>query len=140
MLHFAVLCYAVLLCSISLQVFCSKIGLAPYIEVAMYHKKAKALMVTDAVVYIPEDPPEASSHSLLPCMSMSDHVSEHEQNITLFCMYRNNKTAVFGHFKTTLSCLALLHICILHACVRLYIACMCKDLSSQLCCAQSSWD
>lgn len=87
MLHFAVLFHAVLLCSISLQVFCSKIGLAPYIEVAMYHKKAKALMVTDAVVYIPEDPPEASSHSLLPCMSMSDHVSEHEQNITLFCMY-----------------------------------------------------
>ena len=42
------------------QVFCSKIGLAPYIEVALYHKKAKALMVTDAVVYIPEDPPEAS--------------------------------------------------------------------------------
>lgn len=42
------------------QVFCSKIGLAPYIEVALFHKKAKALMVTDAVVYIPEDPPEAT--------------------------------------------------------------------------------
>lgn len=47
-----VLCYA-------MQVFCSKIGLAPYIEVALHHKKAKVLMVTDAVVCIPEDPPEA---------------------------------------------------------------------------------
>ena len=77
---YAVLCYGVLVCSILLQVFCSKIGLAPYIEVALYHKKAKALMVTDAVVYIPEDPPEVSPYSLLPCMAMSDHVSGHEQN------------------------------------------------------------
>ena len=46
-----------------MQVFGSKIGLAPYIEVAFYHKKAKALMVTDAVVYIPEDPPEACQSS-----------------------------------------------------------------------------
>lgn len=53
-----------------MQVFCSKIGLAPYIEVALYHKKAKALMVTDAVVYIPEDPPEASPYTLLSCMPM----------------------------------------------------------------------
>ncbi len=43
------------------QVFSSKIGLAPYCEVAFYHKKAKLLMVTDAVVYIPEDPPEVVS-------------------------------------------------------------------------------
>ncbi len=40
------------------QVFSSKIGLAPYCEVAFYHKRAKVLIVTDAVVYIPEDPPE----------------------------------------------------------------------------------
>lgn len=80
MLRFAMLCYAVLVCSVLLQVFCSKIGLAPYIEVAMYHKKAKALMVTDAVVYIPEDPPEASSFLLLHCMSMSDPVPRHEHN------------------------------------------------------------
>ena len=66
-----VLCCAVLCCAVpcfdrlccATQVFCSKIGLAPYIEVAMYHKKAKALMVTDAVVYIPEDPPEASTNT-----------------------------------------------------------------------------
>jgi len=44
------------------QVFSSKIGLAPYCEVAFYHKKAKLLMVTDAVVYIPEDPPEVAPY------------------------------------------------------------------------------
>ncbi len=43
------------------QVFSSKIGLAPYCEVAFYHKKAKLLMVTDAVVFIPEDPPEVAA-------------------------------------------------------------------------------
>ena len=70
MLCYAMLCYAT-------QVFCSKIGLAPYIEVALYHKKAKALMVTDAVVYIPEDPPEASVYTLLPCTPMSQHNTGH---------------------------------------------------------------
>ena len=48
-------------CSLYVQVFSSKIGLAPYCEVAFYHKKAKLLMVTDAVVYIPEDPPEVAA-------------------------------------------------------------------------------
>lgn len=63
-LHFNAIspaCYVtpVMLCY-AMQVFCSKIGLAPYIEVALHHRKAKVLMVTDAVVYIPQDPPEAS--------------------------------------------------------------------------------
>lgn len=63
------LCYA-------MQVFCSKIGLAPYIEVALHHRKAKVLMVTDAVVYIPEDPPEARhSHSHL-CIIIRRLLSE----------------------------------------------------------------
>ena len=52
-----------------MQVFCSKIGLAPYIEVALYHKKAKTLMVTDAVVYIPEDPPEVTCVVFHQCLS-----------------------------------------------------------------------
>ena len=61
MLCYAMLCYAML--RYATQVFCSKIGLAPYIEVALCHKKAKALMVTDAVVYIPDNPPEANSNT-----------------------------------------------------------------------------
>ena len=72
MLCCAMICHAT-------QVFCSKIGLAPYIEVALYHKKAKALMVTDAVVYIPDEPPEASLYALLSCMPMSGHNAGHEQ-------------------------------------------------------------
>ncbi|KAL3159305.1 hypothetical protein ABBQ32_011259 [Trebouxia sp. C0010 RCD-2024] len=50
---------------LSHKVFCSKIGLAPYIEVALHHRKAKVLMVTDAVVYIPEDPPEVVNRDRL---------------------------------------------------------------------------
>lgn len=50
---------------LSYKVFSSKIGLAPYCEVAFYHKKAKLLMVTDAVVYIPEDPPEVVNRDKL---------------------------------------------------------------------------
>ena len=65
--------------------FCSKIGLAPYIEVALYHKKAKALMVTDAVVYIPEDPPEASLYTLLSGIPMSHRNTGHwEQRLHSF--------------------------------------------------------
>ena len=44
--------------SAAVQVLSAKIGLAPYIEVAFYHKAAKVLLVTDAVIFIPEDPPE----------------------------------------------------------------------------------
>lgn len=50
---------------LSYKVFSSKIGLAPYCEVAFYHKKAKLLMVTDAVVYIPQDPPEVVNRDKL---------------------------------------------------------------------------
>ena len=39
----------------------SSIGAAPYCELALLHKKAKVLIVTDAVVYIPEDPPEVGT-------------------------------------------------------------------------------
>lgn len=33
-------------------------GIGPYIEVAFYHKKSRTLLVTDAVVSVPEKPPE----------------------------------------------------------------------------------
>lgn len=39
----------------------SSIGAAPYCELALFHKQAKVLIVTDAVVYIPEDPPEVKA-------------------------------------------------------------------------------
>lgn len=45
-------------CLVLVQVLSSSIGAAPYCELALFHKKAKVLIVTDAVVYIPEDPPE----------------------------------------------------------------------------------
>lgn len=50
---------------LSYKVLSAKIGLAPYIEVAFYHKAAKVLLVTDAVIFIPEDPPEVINRDKL---------------------------------------------------------------------------
>lgn len=33
-------------------------GIGPFVEVAFFHKKSKTLLVTDAVIYVPEKPPE----------------------------------------------------------------------------------
>lgn len=38
--------------------FKSSVGIGPYIEVAFFHKRTRSLLVTDAVVSVPEQPPE----------------------------------------------------------------------------------
>ncbi|RLN27571.1 uncharacterized protein C2845_PM05G32440 [Panicum miliaceum] len=41
-------------------------GIGPYVEVAFYHKPSKTLLVTDAVIFVPRQPPECiSKESLL---------------------------------------------------------------------------
>lgn len=40
------------------KVFKSSVGIGPYIEVAFFHKKTRSLLVTDAVVQVPQTPPE----------------------------------------------------------------------------------
>ena len=40
------------------KVLVSSVGIGPYIEVAFFHKKTKTLLVTDAVVSVPNQPPE----------------------------------------------------------------------------------
>jgi hypothetical protein len=40
------------------KVLVSTVGIGPYIEVAFFHKKTKTLLVTDAVISVPEQPPE----------------------------------------------------------------------------------
>lgn len=40
------------------KVFESSVGIGPYIEAAFYHKKSRTLLVTDAVVSVPNTPPE----------------------------------------------------------------------------------
>lgn len=41
-------------------------GIGPYVEVAFYHKLTRTLLVTDAVIYVPRQPPECiSKESLL---------------------------------------------------------------------------
>jgi hypothetical protein len=37
--------------------FASSVGIGPYSEVAFFHKKSRALLVTDAVVQVPRNPP-----------------------------------------------------------------------------------
>lgn len=39
------------------KVLVSSVGIGPYIEVAFFHKKTKALLVTDAVISVPSQPP-----------------------------------------------------------------------------------
>lgn len=36
-------------------------GIGPYVEVAFFHKKSKSLLVTDAVIFVPERPPKVVS-------------------------------------------------------------------------------
>jgi hypothetical protein len=41
-------------------------GIGPYVEVAFYHKPSRTLLVTDAVIFVPRQPPECiSKESLL---------------------------------------------------------------------------
>lgn len=41
-------------------------GIGPYVEVAFYHKRSRTLLVTDAVIFVPRQPPECiSKESLL---------------------------------------------------------------------------
>jgi len=40
------------------KVLVSSVGIGPYIEVAFLHKKTKTLLVTDAVISVPNQPPE----------------------------------------------------------------------------------
>lgn len=43
-----------------------EVGIGPYVEVAFYHKRSRTLLVTDAVIYVPRQPPECiSKESLL---------------------------------------------------------------------------
>lgn len=38
-----------------------EVGIGPYVEVAFYHKPSRTLLITDAVIYVPEKPPEVVS-------------------------------------------------------------------------------
>ncbi|OQU78285.1 hypothetical protein SORBI_3009G194500 [Sorghum bicolor] len=43
-----------------------EVGIGPYVEVAFYHKSSRTLLVTDAVIFVPQQPPECiSKESLL---------------------------------------------------------------------------
>ncbi|XP_071913160.1 uncharacterized protein [Coffea arabica] len=45
---------------------CPEVGIGPYVEVAFYHKHSRTLLVTDAVIFVPRQPPECiSKESLL---------------------------------------------------------------------------
>lgn len=43
------------------KVFLSSVGIGPYIEAAFFHKATKTLLVTDAVISVPSNPPEVGS-------------------------------------------------------------------------------
>ncbi|XP_073004838.1 uncharacterized protein [Typha latifolia] len=43
-----------------------EVGIGPYVEVAFYHKRSRTLLVTDAVIFVPRQPPDCiSKESLL---------------------------------------------------------------------------
>lgn len=42
-----------------------EVGIGPYVEVAFYHKRSRTLLVTDAVIYVPKQPPETISKEAL---------------------------------------------------------------------------
>lgn len=45
---------------------CPEVGIGPYVEVAFYHKPSRTLLVTDAVIFVPRQPPDCiSKESLL---------------------------------------------------------------------------
>eukprot|EP00884_Botryococcus_braunii_P006700 jgi/Botrbrau1/16030/Bobra.7_2s0004.2 len=47
------------------QVLSHSIGIAPYTEAVMFHRRTKTLLVIDAVVCIPNDPPEVLNRAKL---------------------------------------------------------------------------
>ncbi|KAB2056064.1 hypothetical protein ES319_A11G078700v1 [Gossypium barbadense] len=42
-----------------------EVGIGPYVEVAFYHKQSRTLLVTDAVIYVPKNPPECINKEYL---------------------------------------------------------------------------
>nr|GEU81935.1 hypothetical protein CTI12_AA459130 [Tanacetum cinerariifolium] len=42
-----------------------EVGIGPYVEVAFYHKRSQTLLVTDAVIFVPRQPPECISNESL---------------------------------------------------------------------------
>ncbi|XP_057849355.1 uncharacterized protein LOC131060213 isoform X1 [Cryptomeria japonica] len=42
-----------------------EVGIGPYVEVAFYHKRSRTLLVTDAVIYVPKQPPETINREAL---------------------------------------------------------------------------
>ncbi|GAB2299280.1 hypothetical protein Dimus_033351 [Dionaea muscipula] len=40
-------------------------GIGPYVEVAFYHKRSRTLLVTDAVIFVPRQPPQCISRDSL---------------------------------------------------------------------------
>ncbi|CAM6117338.1 unnamed protein product [Calypogeia fissa] len=44
---------------------CPEVGIGPYVEVAFFHKKSRSLLVTDAVIFVPERPPKVVSTEAL---------------------------------------------------------------------------
>lgn len=42
-----------------------EVGIGPFVEVAFYHKCSQTLLVTDAVIYVPRQPPECISRGSL---------------------------------------------------------------------------
>ncbi|XP_078442678.1 lysine-tRNA ligase [Wolffia australiana] len=43
-----------------------EVGIGPYVEVAFYHKRSRTMLVTDAVIFVPRQPPDCiSKESLL---------------------------------------------------------------------------
>ncbi|KAL3695776.1 hypothetical protein R1sor_009852 [Riccia sorocarpa] len=44
---------------------CPEVGIGPYVEVAFFHKPSRSLLVTDAVIYVPEKPPAVVSTEAL---------------------------------------------------------------------------
>ncbi|KAH0436597.1 hypothetical protein IEQ34_026379 [Dendrobium chrysotoxum] len=44
----------------------AEVGIGPYVEVAFYHRRSRTLLVTDAVIFVPRQPPDCiSKESLL---------------------------------------------------------------------------
>ena len=37
-------------------------GIGPFSEVAFFHKPSRTLLLTDALIYVPQRPPEARPH------------------------------------------------------------------------------
>ncbi|KAH9625297.1 hypothetical protein KSS87_009055 [Heliosperma pusillum] len=42
-----------------------EVGIGPYVEVAFYHKPSRSLLVTDAVIFVPRQPPQCISKESL---------------------------------------------------------------------------